>query len=146
MAKTPFKEWTYPDEFEDPFFDKFEAAMGSIDSSVHQNEVLTKTIIGGGGSISWTSGGGVGWSEDFVVPIFESGFKVLVRFGPDEIARNAQLDDGEILYAEIAQAISENIVVNMAQASTLPKGGRYFPLMWRDGDTLRLRDGRTFTF
>lgn len=146
MPKTPFKEWMYPNEFQDPFFTTFEGLMGQMDASHHAVETYERSIPGGGGTISWTSGGGVGWTANFVVPIFSSGFKVSIEFGPDDTTMTAVLNDGEVLYAEVPVALSQNVTVNFDKASTVPKTDRIYTFAWRDGNTLRLKDGRTFTF
>jgi len=144
---TVFNNWTFPEEFEDPFFNTFQNMIGAIDSAFHSEKVLRQTILGGGGTILWTAGGGLSWGADFTVPIFTSGLKVTLAFGPDNQTRVAVIEDGEFLHAIVPTAISENVTINMLTASKiLATEQRALIIGWRDGNTLYLVDGRRFTF
>jgi hypothetical protein len=146
MAETVFKQWIYPSEFEDPFWTSFEGMVGQMDASVYAIETLQRALVGGGGDISWASGGGVGWTEDFVVPIFSTGFKASLRYGPDGASRNAALNDGDCLYSVIPLSVSENVVLDLTKGNKLPNRDGVFPLCARIGNELIFRNGRRFTF
>lgn len=146
MALSLFKNWPYPDEFSDPFWTAFVGMVGSMDASVFTVQTLNNTIMGGGGTISWASGGGLGWSDDFVVPIFSSGFQVSLRFGPDNTTRTAVLNPGDVLYAVIPVSISTGVVLNLIRSPTVPPVDGAYAVAWRDNNHLRFRDGRVLSF
>jgi len=147
MPFTPFNSWTFPDEFEDPFFTRFQNMTGQMDSTVHTVKVYERAIMDGGGTVTFASGGVMEWTEDFVVPIFSSGFKVNLEFGPDNLSQVAVLNNGDFIFGEVPIAISQNININMSVTNVVAtKLDKVFVVGWRNNNKLLLRDGRTFSF
>ena len=118
--QTTYNRFIYPEEYEDPFWDNFEQLVSDVDKAIFMNKVKGSLFIGGGGSLAFSSTSGIlSWSDNFVIPILTSGFKIDVQFGTDGATRQVGLLDGQALVVEIPFAMSANVTRNFSVVSQL---------------------------
>ena len=82
--KTTFMKITSPSESEDPFWNSWQAFVNSIDYSLYMPKVKTNFILCCGGTVAFDDTTGIlTWTEDFKIPFFETGYKLVIKYGPD---------------------------------------------------------------
>lgn len=116
MPDTRFWKWTYPEDNEEPYFEKEENFKLSVDSATYSLMNTASNIIIPPTSIMW-AGGILSWVGQFEIPLMSIGYSVTVPFGPDNINTSVALSDGDRIYAVIPNTASTNIVVQMKKVS-----------------------------
>lgn len=125
----------YPEENQDPFWDTWKSFVQELDKHVYMAKVKSNLMLLGGGTVTFDSGTGVlEWTEDFTIPYLETGYKLVVSYGPTDGFRQATLSDGEILYVEIPYAMAQDVTVQCYVASTLDGASDKWVLGVRSGD------------
>lgn len=139
---TTFMQISYPSEYQDPFWETWTAFVSKIDEQIYMNKVMNNFILSGGGTIAFSSSTGVlSWTQDFVIPYLEYGYKILIKYGPDGAARQATLSDGEALIIEIPFAITQDAEVNAQVTNQLaPAGYDKWVVGYRKGSNFYFRD------
>lgn len=111
--KTKHYEWDFPEDGEDPYIDRIEEFYKSIDSTVFSLHNTFGNVIIPPASTAWNGVSKIfSWSDDFEVPVMGIGFSLLIRFGPDNLTRQAQMIDGSRLVAVVPNSLAQNTVVN----------------------------------
>lgn len=136
-----FMRWTVPSEFEDPFWNSYEAQINDQDGSAFLSKMMANMFLTSGGTRTWNSGSGLfTWTADFVVPIFHYGKKISIQYGPDGLTRSANLFEAQALVITLPMVVNDNLVVNFAVASQLSSAAHN---QWvagcRVGSVLQLR-------
>ena len=135
MASTTFLGITYPDENENPFYNKYKAQMQSLDRILYQAKIQSQLIVGGGGTVSFNSTTNLlTWTSDLVIPIAIYGYKINVKFGPDYSTRQAALAEGSLMYVDIPFVLTGNVDRNIEVASSIDKNNhQLFVIGYRTG-------------
>lgn len=124
MGQTTYFGMDYPDENQDPYFDRIENFFMQIDQNFFAMTTLNQPMLGGG-VVSLTNlsvppnpyVGQLIWTQDFEMMIPASGFSFFVKFGPDGLTRSVILNDGDRLIVTIPYISSANISANFTKIS-----------------------------
>lgn len=137
---TQFLKFPIPGEDSDPFYDQFVELMNQVEGWVYFNAVVRNAFLTGGGTLSWDGINGIlQWTSDFEVPIFHWGKRLLLRYGPDNAARNLQLQNGQAMIVEIPYVIGTDTVVNFSVVSQLDQTkSNQWVVGWRKDSSLWL--------
>lgn len=114
----------YPDENQDPYFDRIENFFMQIDQNFFALATLGQPLLGGG-VVSLTNlsvppnpyVGQLIWTQDFEMIVPGSGFSFFIKFGPDQATRSITLNDGDRVIVSIPFISSENISANFTTIS-----------------------------
>jgi len=144
---TTFMGIPIPGENSDPFYDQFLEYSRTIDLALHNLSMTQNSIISGGGSISWAAGSGLlSWTDDIYAPMFKWGYKLVLRYGPDNTTRNANISNGSALVVTLPASLNGNRILNLTVESSLPaKTNAQWVLAWNNNGTLVFRDLGEFT-
>jgi len=128
--------WPYPGLDADPWYEKFDQMVTSLDSSGYANREDRQIIMGGGGDVTFNSGtGALTWAAALDFYSLISGFKISVA------ATSVILADGEVLYLNLTRAPTQNLTVSTAAASQVPNTDNALALAVRVGTTVYWRHG-----
>lgn len=142
MPQTILTEHTYPAENQDPYFTTEVNFRNQNDVTMWNNRMRTWMILMGGGTLTWTSStGSLIWTSNFAIKNFFSGFLVEYVYGPDEILREAVINEGQVLYGIFSSKITSNQQKNLFVSDTLPNADDIFVLAWRYGNNLGFHNG-----
>ena len=141
METMQFLGIRYPSEFEDPFWDAYEAQMQDTDLILFLRKIQNNLFIGAGGTLNWNGGSGVlTWTDDFVIPVFHWGRRILVRYGTDNLTRAVNLLDGQALVVTVPVVMNQDVTVNFSVVSQLtPTAHNQWVAGWRVGSNLQLK-------
>lgn len=134
MSQTsPRMLWPFPEQYQDPWWEVFVDLIRAMDASGFASREDRNLIMSGGGLLSWSaSGGGLSWTEDFLVFSPSTGF--FSRIVADSVA----LNDGQVIRAEIVRHPGQNNNV-AAEAANIAKNTD-------DSLLLGIRIGTNFVF
>jgi ABC-type transport system substrate-binding protein len=138
---TQFLKYPIPGEDSDPFYDQFVALMQQVENWSYMNTLARNFFLAGGGTLTWDGVNGIlTWTDDFVLPIFFWGKRLLLRYGPDNASRNAQMQNGQAMVVEIPFTVGTDTVVNFTVVSQLDtnKTNQYV-IGWRNDSQFFLR-------
>jgi len=137
---TQFLKFPIPGEDSDPFYDQFVELMTVVEKWSYMSALMRNFFLTGGGTLSWDGTNGIlQWTDDFIVPVFFWGKRLLLRYGSDNASRNLQLQDGQAIVAEIPFVIGTDSVINIAALSQLDQlKPNQWVMGWRNGSTLWL--------
>ena len=141
MANTPILNIPYPDEGQEEFYDSFVSMMREIERITLMNKLQTSLFLGGGGTVTFTSGTSVlQWTDDFVIPVPHYGQKITVENGPISGVRQATLPDGAMLILEIPYTMNNDITTDFLQVTQLDRlNHQQCVFAVRIGDKVHLR-------
>lgn len=136
---TEFLGIQYPAEDCDPFYDQFVSLVRDLDSILFMRKIMNNLFIGGGGTRSW-GGGVLLWTDDFVIPVYHWGKRILVRYGPDGLTRGAGIQDGQCLVVNIPMSMNGDVVINFSVLDSLDQARHdQWVVGWRYGSALQLK-------
>lgn len=137
---TQFLKLPIPGEDSDPYYDQFVELMNVVEKWSYMNALIRNIFLSGGGTRLWDGMNGIfEWTDDFTVPIFFWGKRLLLRYGPDNASRNFQLQNGQAAVIEIPYVIGTDTVVNFSVVSQLDQTKpNQWVVGWRDGSSLWL--------
>jgi len=138
---TQFLRYPIPGEDSDPFYDQFVALMQQVENWSYMNTLARNFFLAGGGTLNWDGVNGIlMWTDDFVLPIFFWGKRLLLRYGPDNASRNAQMQTGQAMVVEIPFTVGTDTVVNFTVVSQLdPNKTNQYVIGWRNASQFFLR-------
>lgn len=114
MPNTKFWNWTYPEDNEEPYFEKEEGFKTSTDSAVYSILNTASNIIIPPATISWDSMTKVlSWTGQFEIPLMSIGYSLLIPFGPDGLTASVTMNDGDRLYVVVPNTASGNVSTNL---------------------------------
>lgn len=136
MALVPRLNLQYPDENDNPFFEKIKSFFEGLDSHIFANMADRNTVLLGGGGVLLNSTTGVlSWSSDLLLVDAVSGYSIRI------VAANATLADGEMLYVDTARVLSEEAIATAEVATSVGVGAGKILLALREGNTVVFRNG-----
>jgi hypothetical protein len=100
MPDTNFLGMTFPDENDDPWFDKIAGFFTQVDAQLY-GMIATNQPLMGGGVVSLAPQtvspptAILSWTADFEILIPGSGSYLTIPFGPDQANRSIELVDGD---------------------------------------------------
>lgn len=142
MPKTTFNEFVFPSENQDPHYVTLKSFFNLNDQLMYTNRLRNYFILAGGGTISFNSSSGLlSWTEDFAIKDAISGYLNVLRYGPDAANREANLQDGQILYVEFPTALTENRTLNLSVANSLNKNTNFYILAFRYSTKVYFKNG-----
>jgi hypothetical protein len=135
---TQFLKYPIPGENSDPFYDQFVALMQQVENWSYINTLARNFFLAGGGTLTWNGGTGIfTWTDDFVLPVFFWGKRLLLRYGPDNSMRAAAIQNGQALVVEIPFTLGTDQVVNFSVVSQLDQNKQnQWVAGWRNGSQL----------
>lgn len=116
MNSTKWFQWVYPDDNQEPYFEKEEAFKQVQDASLFAVYNTALNIILPPSLVTW-SGVRLQWNGDFEIPLVDIGYSVLLRYAPDGVNQYVDLNDGDRLYAVIPNTSASNLVMNFKVGS-----------------------------
>lgn len=118
MPETKFLEWNYPEENEDPHFEKLSAFFASIDDGLFGVMNSAGNVIIPPDTIVWNGlARSLSWTGYFEIPMMSIGFSLRVQFGPDGVNKVANFNDGDRLVITVPRSISGNVDANFQVVS-----------------------------
>jgi len=142
MSESPRLRWPYPREFEDPWFDGFEAFVAAVDASVYTTREDRNLIVMGGGTMSFAVSGATGtltWGAgiEFLSPL--TGLLQTVPAG------SVLLADGDMLFAVLVRAPTANVSIALLRASQVPNTDDAVLFAVRRGTRVYFRGNKTLS-
>lgn len=136
-----FMKFSYPSEGENPFYDSYLAQMEQIDAAAFMSKIQNNLFVGGGGTLTFTSGTStLNWTDDFIVPIFHFGKKMNIPYGPIGTNKSCTILDGYAIVVTIPMTMTENIVASMQVISQLtPLNHQQWVMAWRCGNKVHFK-------
>ena len=142
MPNTILLAHTYPTENQDPHFTTLINFFNQNDVTMWNNRLRSWMILAGGGTFTWNSGtGSFIWTEDFVIKNLNSGFLTRYSYGPDNVLREAVLNDGQVLYGEFSSVLTTTQYKNLLVADKISSVDNLFVLAFRHETKLYLQNG-----
>jgi hypothetical protein len=139
MPLSPKMNWPYPKEFQDPWWDIFEAFVKAMDASVFTTREDKNLTFFGGGTFSFDAGtNNVSWTAPLVAQSAVTGFRWYV---PDSsFGGSVTVNDGELLYVDLVRApqAAQNIPAVAAQVISSDNA---LAIAQRIGSVLYFRNG-----
>lgn len=124
MGQTKYFGMDYPDENQDPYFDRIQNFFMQMDENLFALATVAQPMLGGGVvtlvNISVPPNPYIGqltWTQDFEMIIPASGFSFFVKFGPDQLNRTITLNDGDRVIVTVPFISSQNINANLSVIS-----------------------------
>lgn len=112
MADTKFFEWTYPEETEDPYYEKIVSFFSQIDDQAFAMMNTAANIVIPPETLSWDSSTNtLSWDTYFEVPLMGIGFTVKAEYGPDAVTKSVVVPDGYRVTLVIPNTASGNTSV-----------------------------------
>ena len=138
---TKFLSIPIPGENSDPFMNQFRNYTNKIEEIMLFNKLFNNLYITGGGTRTWVGASGIlTWTDDWVIPVFHYGKKILVQYGNDDLTRAVTLQDGQALIVTVPASLSVNRTVNFDVLDQLDttKNDQWVA-GWRNDTTLQMR-------
>lgn len=118
MSSTNYLNWEFPDENEDPYYEKISEFYTNIDDATFGLINTACNIVIPAPTISWVAGTRtLSWTGDFEIPLMKLGFSLKVQFGPDGINKSVSFLDGERLIVVVPRSSGGNVVANFQKVS-----------------------------
>ena len=119
MPNTNFFGFQFPDENEDPHYEKLASFFAQLDQGL-----FSSVVVGAGSNIIMNQGtvdfnmisltvGRLTWTEDFEIPIMGSGFYCKGKYGPDGVNRQIDLVAGDRVVMDVPLSSIGDINVNL---------------------------------
>ena len=142
MANTTFNNFPFPNEGQDPHYQTLKSYYNMNDQLMYNNKLRSYFILAGGGSLSFSSSTGLfTWTEDLVVKDAISGYLNVIKYGTDGLTREANLQDGQMIYIEFPTQITSNRELNAKVADSLNENNNFFVFGFRYDVKLYLQNG-----
>ena len=114
MPDTKNLGMSYPEENEDPHFEKLASFFEQIDQKIYALTAINQPILGGGNyGITWIQQNPwqakFTWDEDFEIQIPGSGYFLKIPFGPDHASREISLVDGDRVIVNVPFTSTEQV-------------------------------------
>lgn len=110
MEITTFMNWPIPDENKDPWYKDFVDLVKEFDSSVGALLNTAGNLIIPLGTVTWNASfKEVTWTDDFLIPIVQSGFYLRIKYGPDLATRKIFIDNGERLIIRVPTTSAQEL-------------------------------------
>ena len=117
---SPYLSIPYPDEDSDPFMDAFEGMVLTAEQVMFYNKMFGNMFMAGGGTRTWNPTTGLfTWTSNFTLIVPQWGKKITVSYGPDNLTRAANLQDGQCLVVAVPLALANNVARNFMVQSQL---------------------------
>lgn len=111
--KTPCYEWEFPEENDDPYYEKIHTFFDQIDQATFALQNSASNVICPPSSVSWNGlAHTLTWNDDFIIPLMKSGFYLKVQYGPDGVSRSATFVPGQRLVVVIPVTSSGELTAN----------------------------------
>jgi hypothetical protein len=134
--QTPRLSWPYPSQNDDPWFDAFVSFTLAMDASGFASREDRHLIMGEGGVIDWDIGTDtLSWAGEIFLSSAMTGFSWRVP------ADSVTIQQGEVLYVNLARNPLTNVNLTPAVASTIPNTDDALALAIRFGNTILWRTG-----
>lgn len=118
MSDTQFFKWTFPDENEDPHYEKLSNFFQLQENGIFGLLNTVGNIIIPPAGLSWNSGTKtLSWSGYFEIPLLASGFSLQVPYGPDGVNSSVSFLDGERLIVTVPFTSTGVVTANFAKSS-----------------------------
>jgi hypothetical protein len=112
MPDTKYFEWPYPNETEDPYYEKITDFFTRIDDQAFGMMNTAGNIIIPPTTIGWNAlSNTLTWDTFFEVPLMSIGFTVKAEFAPDGISKSLVVPDGYRVTLVIPNTASGNTSV-----------------------------------
>jgi hypothetical protein len=142
LANTIYNNFQFPEENEDPHFEKIASFFNSQDFLVFNNKLRSNFILAGGGTKSFSASTGLfSWTDNFALKIYQSGWILEYVYGPDGSNRAANVQPGQVIFGAFPASLSINQTRNLSVTDKLGPKNDLFVLGWRYKDNLYLADG-----
>jgi hypothetical protein len=129
--------WPYPDFRKDPWFEQIKALFQAQDASVFATREDRNLVIMGGGTVSFDAATGVlTWGAALELNASITGFLWTIAAG------NITLEEGEVMYVDLARAPTANVAVVASKASKVPPTDAAVMFAIRHGSRVYFRDGK----
>jgi len=139
MTTTPKLQIEYPQDWQEDWYDAFEAMMTTLDARLYAQHEQAQTLMRGGGTRALAiSGDTFSWSAAFEFLVATTGRIYTVPAG------GITLVAGDSLYVEIPHPLSTNVANGaMHKAATLNTDINRFLVGIRRNNSVYMRDGTT---
>lgn len=139
---TPFLQIPMPGEDSDPFYDQFKQMTFVMEKIMFMRKLMVNMLVTGGGTLTWTSGSSVlNWTDDFIIPVFHWGKRILIVYGTSGTVRAQNIPNGFALYITIPTSLSADVSLNFQVGAQLAVTRHdEFVIGWNNNGTLVMRD------
>lgn len=139
MATIPRLGLQYPDEGDDPYFDRISSFFAGLDTFIFANMADRNMFLWGGGTLSFNStSGAVTWTSPLLLIDLVSGFSVTIA------ASTITLADGQCAYVDTDRSLSGNVTALLTAAAFVGNGAGKIAVFLRKGTKLVFRNGLVF--
>jgi len=146
VENTSFLAIPIPGENSDPFHDQFKEYTFVMEKVMFMRKLMTNLLVTGGGSIAWNSGSSLTWTDDFIIPVFHWGKRILVVYGSGGAIRAQSLPNGYALYITVPMSMSADANLNFQVGPQLNTNRHdEFVVGWNNNGILVMRDLGEFT-
>lgn len=136
MPNTTKMMWPFPAIDQDPWYESFSSMVSAMDASGYAAREDRQLLLGGGGIVEFTSSSGLlSWGANFEIFSTVSGFVFTIPAG------SVTLVDGEVAYAVVTRAPTQNLTLSMIVANTVPNTDGALIFGVRRGSSVYWRNG-----
>lgn len=140
MPASPRCSWPIPQEYSDPWYDKFVALVTAIDAAHYTTREDKNFLLLGGGTVTFTDTTGVmSWSAPLEAVAATTGYH---WYSPTPlVGGSVTLQDGEFLYVELTRAPQSSQSLTPLVGSRISVSDDAFVLAQRIGSVVVWRNG-----
>lgn len=138
--KSPRLNWPFPNEDQDPWFEKFRAFITAVDASFFTTREDKNFVLFGGGTVSFNATTGVlSWTSPLEAVAATTGFHWLIP--APATAGSVTLQDGEFFFVELTRAPQSIQSLATIAGSRINTNDNSLVLAQRVGSAVIFRNG-----
>jgi hypothetical protein len=140
MPKSPRLNWPFPNEDQDPWFEKFRAFINAVDASFFTTREDKNFVLFGGGTVSFDATSGLlSWTSPLEAVAATTGFHWLIP--APATPGSVTLQDGEFFFVELTRAPQSVQSLDALSGSRINTNDDSLVIAQRLGDAVIFRNG-----
>jgi len=142
MPTTSRLNWPYPNEYSDPYWEKFKSFVEAVDASFYSTREDKNFVLFGGGTVSFdATSGDLTWSEALQAVSSPTGFRWYIPSSTS--GGSVTLQDGEFFYVMLTRNPQSAQSVAVESGSKTPVSDDAIVIAQRLGSAVIFRNGAT---